>query len=59
MMTKPKEHPKDNNSYLHLDRPDEKTKAQEALEKAKALEAKKMAKGKKWVRIDHKTEVLR
>jgi hypothetical protein len=58
-MTKPKKNPKDNKSYLHLDRPDEKNKAQQALAKAKALEAKKMANGKKWVRVDHKTEVLR
>lgn len=37
----------------------QKTKAAKALEKAKELEAEKLASGKKWVRMDHKTEVLR
>lgn len=50
---------KDNKSYLESNPVAQRTKAQEALAKAKALEAKKMAAGKKWVKIDHRTEVLR
>lgn len=50
---------KDNKSYLETNPVVLRTKAQEALIKAKELDAKKMAAGKKWIRIDHKTEVLR
>lgn len=50
---------KDNNSYLHLEEPNHKSKAMQALAKAKALEAEKLASGKKWLRINAKTEVLR
>lgn len=50
---------KDNRSYLETNPTFQRTKAQEALKKAKELEAKKLASGKKWVKIDGKTEVLR
>tara|TARA_R110002126_G_scaffold78629_1_gene195627 strand:+ start:13896 stop:14162 length:267 start_codon:yes stop_codon:yes gene_type:complete len=49
-----------NNSIFNESNPVvQKSKAMQALEKAKALEAEKLANGKKWVRIDHKTEVLK
>ncbi|MCI2229558.1 hypothetical protein MC378_10300 [Polaribacter sp. MSW13] len=50
---------KDNRSYLETNPSVQRSKALEALVKAKKLEAKKMAAGKKWTRIDGKTEVLR
>ena len=50
---------KDNHGYLCLNNLADKTKAAIALAKAKDLEAKKLANGKKWVRLDAKTEVLR
>jgi hypothetical protein len=50
---------KDNKSYLETNPVAQRTKAQEVLIKAKELEAKKIAAGKKWVRVDDRTEVLR
>jgi hypothetical protein len=51
---------KDNKSYLETNPVVLRSKAQEALKKAKALEAKKMAAGKKWhVSADGKTSYLR
>ncbi len=50
---------KDNRSYLQTNPKDLREKAKEALAKAKALDVQKMANGKKFVRVDHKTQVLR
>lgn len=49
----------ENHSQLQLNPVALREKALEALAKAKELDAKKIAAGKKWVRIDHRTEVLR
>lgn len=50
---------KDNHSYLESNSLSQRNKALEALAKAKEVEAKKIASGKKWVKIDGKTEVLK
>ena len=51
---------KDNRSYLETNPRAQRSKAQEALIKAKELEAKKIASGKKWeVSPDGKTSYLR
>jgi hypothetical protein len=50
---------KDNTSYLEVNPRNLREKALQALEKAKALEASRLANGQKWVRINVKTEVLR
>ncbi len=51
---------KDNKSYLETNPVAQRSKAMEALEKAKALEAKKIAEGKTWhVSKDGKTSILR
>lgn len=50
----------ENNSIFNESNPVvQKNQAQKALAKAKEIEAKKIASGKKWVRIDGKTEALR
>lgn len=50
---------KENEAAMQLNPEYQKQKAKEVLKTAKEIEAKKLAAGKKWVRIDHRTEVLR
>lgn len=53
------DHEKDNLSYLETNPVALREKAIEVLAIAKKQEAEKIAAGKKWTRIDHKTEVLK
>lgn len=51
---------KDNRSYLETNPIAQRNKAKEALQRAKELEAKKIASGKKWhVSADGKTAILK
>lgn len=50
---------KEDKSYLETNPVALRSKAKEVLEKAKKLEAVKVAAGKKWFFIDGKTQVLR
>lgn len=52
------QHEKDNKSYLETNPVAQRTKAQEVLKLAKEQEKAKIAAGKKWQRVDHKTEKL-
>ena len=52
------DHEKDNKSYLEINPIAQREKALEVLAIAKKQEAEKIAAGKKWYRIDHKTEIL-
>ncbi|MEX6627546.1 hypothetical protein PG913_08385 [Tenacibaculum pacificus] len=50
---------KDNKTYLESNPIGQRDKAQKVLEKAKAQEMAQLALGKKWIKVDGRTEVLR
>lgn len=50
---------KENQAAMQLNPEYQKQIAKEVLKRAKEMDAEKIASGKKWVRIDHRTEVLR
>tara|TARA_R110002033_G_scaffold161603_1_gene198212 strand:+ start:2008 stop:2187 length:180 start_codon:yes stop_codon:yes gene_type:complete len=53
------DHKKDNLSYLEVNPRGEREKALEVLAKAKEQEAAKLAAGKKWYKVDNRTEILK